>query len=219
MEGWVDRLTGSTRGKVLRLLRSADRTVPDLAEELGLSGNAVRGHMAALQRDGMVEPAELARETGGKPARRYRITREADELFPKAYAVVLGEVLEVLEKRLGTEELRSMLSRVGVRSAGAAWGGSGSGSTRATIARVERAVGALESVGAEVNVEPTERGPVLRGSSCPLSAVVQDHPLLCELVRSLVEEVSGVRVEEVCQREVRPRCGFRLITDRPTEPA
>lgn len=216
MEGWVERLTGSTRGKVLRLLRSSDRTVPELAEELGLSGNAVRGHMAALQRDGMVEPADLARETGGKPARRYRITREAEELFPKAYALVLGEVLEVLEERLGPEELRSVLSKVGLRSAGAASPGGGTG---ATSARVRRAVGALESVGAEVSVEPTERGPVLRGSSCPLSAVVQDHPLLCELVRSLVEEVSGVRVEEVCQREARPRCGFRLMTDRPTEPA
>lgn len=215
MEGWVERLTGSTRGEVLRRLRSAARTVPELAEELGISGNAVRGHMAALQRDGMVEPAELARETGGKPARRYRITREAEELYPKAYAVVLGRMLEVLEERLGPDELRSVLSRVGVRSAGAA-SGSGRGSASA---RVRRAVGALESVGAEVSVEPTERGPVLRGSSCPLSAVVQDHPLLCELVRSLVEEVSGVRVEEVCQRDVRPRCGFRLMTDRPSEPA
>jgi len=40
--GWRARLMESTRGKILDLLRSKERTVNELAAALGLTDNAVR---------------------------------------------------------------------------------------------------------------------------------------------------------------------------------
>ena len=52
--GWRERLFKSTRGRILDLLRTRDRTVNELAEELRLTDNAVRAHLASLERDRLV---------------------------------------------------------------------------------------------------------------------------------------------------------------------
>ena len=45
---WKDRVLGSTRGRVIALLRRGPRTVNELADDLGLTDNAVRTHLSAL---------------------------------------------------------------------------------------------------------------------------------------------------------------------------
>src|SRR6266536_3274446 len=62
--GWRERLFKSTRGRILDLLRTRDRTVNDLAEELRLTDNAVRAHLVSLERD------RLVAQSGMKPGFR-----------------------------------------------------------------------------------------------------------------------------------------------------
>src|SRR5438094_753829 len=88
MTNWLERLIGETQLRLLGLLRRSRQTITSLAEALGLTDNAVRMHIAALHRDGIVEQVGTQRDTGGKPARLYGLTRAGEELFPKAYALV-----------------------------------------------------------------------------------------------------------------------------------
>ena len=53
-----ERFFASTRGQIVTLLRRALRTVDELAGELGLTDNAIRAHLAALERDGLVTQGE-----------------------------------------------------------------------------------------------------------------------------------------------------------------
>ena len=55
MTNWVERLTGETTSKLLSLLRRSRSTITALADALHLTDNAVRTHIAALERDGIVE--------------------------------------------------------------------------------------------------------------------------------------------------------------------
>ena len=66
--GWLDSLMGETRARLVRMVRRAALTVGELAEGLGISQNAVRSHVAAAERDGLVRLAGVQRSTGGKPA-------------------------------------------------------------------------------------------------------------------------------------------------------
>ena len=204
MEGTDRLLLGGTRRRLLELLRRKRRTIPELAEEVGLSGNAVRMHLSALQRDGMVEPAGVQRATGGKPAQMYDITRTTEELFPKAYAAVLRELLEEIEARQGSDALVDLLRGVGARVA------AGVPAEGGAAARVELAAAVLRSLGADLEVERVGEGWLLRGYGCPLSAVVEEHHEACQLVEQLVAEVSGQPVRECCDRGDRPRCAFRV---------
>jgi predicted ArsR family transcriptional regulator len=208
MTNWFDRLVGGTRGELLTLLRRAERSINELAGKLGISDNAVRMHVASLQRDGMVEPAGVERATGGKPAQRYRLTTEAEELFPKAYAVVFGELVRVLEEEQGREGVVRLLRKVGARAAGEGAGG------LPDAERVQRAAAVLREMGGEVDVERTESGWRIQGHGCPLSGVVGEHDTVCTLGEALVGEVTGLRVSECCRRGERPCCAFE-ITARP----
>jgi len=56
-----------------------------LAKHLGLTPMAVRQHLYALQREQLVT-AEERPVPIGRPAKYWRLTRQADRLFPDAYA-------------------------------------------------------------------------------------------------------------------------------------
>ena len=86
------RFFSSTRGKIVALLRHASKTVDDLAQALGLTDNAVRAHLATLERDGLVQQ-HGSRPGKRKPAVIYDLAPAAEDLFPKAYSLVLRQIL------------------------------------------------------------------------------------------------------------------------------
>jgi predicted ArsR family transcriptional regulator len=100
---WDEKFFESTRGRMVTLLRRSARTVEDLARALGLTDNGIRAHLAVLERDGIVRQrgSVRCRSGGGKPAYVYELTSEAEDLFPKAYALAFGRLLDVLAERLG----------------------------------------------------------------------------------------------------------------------
>ena len=58
--------------------------------------------------------------------------------------------------------------------------------------------------------EPEEHGDsvLIRGNSCPLTAVVPGHPELCRMTDSLLTELTGAPIHERCDRGDNPRCCF-----------
>ena len=208
---WTETILGATRTRLLALLRRSRQSIGDLAGVLGITDNAVRMHVSAMQRDGMVQPAGLERATGGKPAQLYEITPGAEELFPKAYGFVLSGLLRLLEEREGRDEVVALLREVGVRAA-AAQGAAGGDEE----ARVHAAAGVLRQLGGEVEVERGEASWTIRGYGCPLSAVVARHDEVCALAESLVAEMTGLPVRECCNRGERPRCAFQVETQEQT---
>jgi predicted ArsR family transcriptional regulator len=202
---WRDRMLGSTRGRVVTLLRRSERTVSELAAELGLTDNAVRLHLAALERDGLVEASGRRQEWTGKPAVLYRTTAGAEALFPKAYAQILSALLQELSHAHGTVEAEALLRRTGHRL------GLEAASSQADLRdRVHHAAAVLEALGGLVEVEEHADGFRLQGYSCPLAALLPQHPEACRLAESLVAALIGADVVECCDRGERPRCAFRV---------
>src|SRR5690606_14148747 len=199
MSAWIERMMTGTRGELLGLLRRSRRSINELAEALSISDNAVRMHVAALQRDGLVEFAGLERSTGGKPAQLFRITAAGEELFPKAYSLVLSELIGLVKEREGADVVVELLREVGARAAPR--GGVDDDSREA---RVGRGVAGLQNLGGELDVVREPSGWVLRGHGCPLSAVVREHPEVCRLVESLVAEITLTDATECCARGERP---------------
>ena len=199
-------LTGETQSKLLGLLRRSRQTITGLAKALGLTDNAVRLHISALRRDGFVEDVGTMRDTGGKPARLYGLSREGEELFPKAYAQVLQALVEESLRRDGRERTVELLRAIGGRlAAGAPRDGD-------VKQRVQAAAAAFRGLGADVEIQRTSEGWRLRGHGCPLAAVSAETPEVCELGKALVEEITGASVTECCERGEgdNPRCAFAI---------
>jgi predicted ArsR family transcriptional regulator len=202
---WIERLLASTRGQIVALLRRSGRTVSELADELSLTDNAVRSHLAALERDGLVETQRGASRGVGKPPSTYTLTPAADALLPKAYAPVLGILLGALGERMGRDAVADLLREVGRRAAvGRA------GESDDLRMRIDAAYGVLGELGGVADLEETDEGVVIRGFSCPMAALVPDHPEVCQLAEALLTEIVGVPVRERCTKGDRPRCCFEI---------
>jgi predicted ArsR family transcriptional regulator len=205
---WDQKFFEGTRGKVVTLLRRGGRTVEELARELDLTDNGVRVHLATLERDGIVQQRGSVRRGsgGGKPAYVYELTSEAEGLFPKAYEPVLSQLLDVLAVQLGTEESEALLRSVGRRIA--------KGQTvpaDGVRVRLEAAVGVLNELGGLAKLEERNGSFIIRGYSCPLTAVAADHPEVCRMADTLLTELAGVPIYEHCDRGERPRCCFEVV--------
>ena len=109
---WDRSFLESSQGRIIVLLRQGSRTIEELSTALGLTGNAVRSHITALERNGFVVPAERRRTTR-KPAQVYAIRPEAEQRLSKAYAPVLAGLLQILARKMDPAELRGLMREVG----------------------------------------------------------------------------------------------------------
>lgn len=199
------RFFESTRGQIVTILRGSPCTVDELAEKLNLTDNAVRAHLATLERDGVVRQTGLRRGPR-KPHFTYALTEEADKLFPKAYDALLNQLIAVLKTRLQPAEIEDVLREVGrAVAADAAPGKEGN-----LEGRVQTALKVLEAIGGAAEAEKEGDKIVIRSGGCPLAAAVNVHPEVCRLAETLVSEIVKAPVVEQCVRDGRPKCRFEI---------
>jgi predicted ArsR family transcriptional regulator len=199
------RFFESTRGQIVMILRGSQCTVDELAQKLSLTDNAVRAHLATLERDGLVRQSGV-RRGARKPHFTYTLTADADRLFPKAYDALLNQLIAVLKSRLKPAQIEAILREVGRAVAANA----PNGRRNSLDSRVQNALRALEAIGGAAEVEKHGDKIVIRSSSCPLAAAVSVHPEVCRLAETLVAEIVKVPVEEHCNRASHPQCRFEI---------
>jgi predicted ArsR family transcriptional regulator len=176
--------------------------VAELASELGLTGNAIRGHLAALERDGLVEPREL-RRGANKPSLTYGLTAAGEAAFPKAHGLVMGAILDELRARQSPADVDAFLHAVGDRLLNADTKGAG----------LEAAIEAFGRLGGAAQIEPTGTGLALHCHDCPLADVSREHAEPCAIVNAILERVLGVEVRTRCTRDDRPACRFEFVPE------
>ncbi len=191
-----------TRRAVLARLRCAEQTVEELARALDLTPNAIRLHLQRLERDGVVTVAGTRRQEGvGKPAQLFGIAPGADQRFSRAYAPVLGALLEVLADRLEPAAVEALAREAGRRLA--------NGLAASVSARPDEAVRQiLGGLGGQAEVTLAPGGLVVEGCGCPLSEVTRGRPVACGAMETLLATALGRPVTESCDRGARPRCRF-----------
>src|SRR5512139_1084500 len=154
------------RQAVLDLIRRGERTVNTLATQLRISDNAVRMHLVALERDGMVKRIGTVRSGGaGQPAAEYDLTPEGELALSAAYPAALTALAAALSDRLDGRGRRALFLDAGKRLA-ATLGRHDSGSLQ------ERAAACAELIdrlGGSASIT-TERGSAtVAGAGCPLA--------------------------------------------------
>ena len=199
----------ATRDRLLALLRESAWTVDDLAERLGVTDNAVRFHLDALERSGTVRK-ERVRKIGvvGQPASVYSLSPGGEEAFSRAYAPVLIACLEELRDRTSGPQVVAFLKRVGKRLARGF-----SQSEGPLSSRVNGASDLLNALGGITSVEKSGKAYRIVGRACPLSRAVEADHCVCAAVTTLVAEVVGAEVTERCDRSGRPKCCFEISSD------
>jgi len=198
----------STRARIVDQLRRGSLTAGALATRLGVTHNAVRLHLAALQREGLVREAGM-QPTASRPATVYEIAPDAEAIYSRAYVPFVAELVRVLGERLSPPELDGVMHTVGRRIAHA------QPRLHGDLAhRVSAASAVLEELGGLNTVERSGARYVIRGHGCLLSAASDGRPEVCRAMQSFLAELVDAPVRECCERGGRPRCCFEI--DAPT---
>jgi predicted ArsR family transcriptional regulator len=102
--------SGKTRRAIVKRLK-AEGPVDSarLARRMGLTPMAVRQHLYALQREKLVT-AEERKGRLGRPAKYWQLTREADRLFPDAYAELSVALIGALGDAFGEAGVQRVLA-------------------------------------------------------------------------------------------------------------
>lgn len=109
---------GTTQRRLLDLLlhNPTGMAVEGLSEELGISANAVRQHLAALDRDQFII-RERAPSTRGRPQYLYTLTRTGKEAFPRRYRELAESLITELANLMSGPDLLQAMRRMGQRAA------------------------------------------------------------------------------------------------------
>ena len=207
----VDLLPEARRALLSALKRAGRATIPQLAETLAISTEAVRQQLTSLQRQGWVisdcGPDDGDARVPGRPPAEYCLAPLADDLFPKSYAelaVTLFDELSDAERTLaaitdGTvNALRDSISPASV----------------ATDIEALRSIYYKEDPYADV--ERSDRGYRVIEGNCPYLQFASERPLFCSTTVSALRRLTNaevVREERFQDRD--GRCVFHIYMDAP----
>jgi len=204
--GWRERLFKSTRGKILDLLHARECTVNELAEELHLTDNAVRAHLASLERDRLVAQSGL-KPGIRKPHTTYALGPEAEHLFPKAYGRLVALLMSIFSRQVKPRNLRAGMRLAGRRVAQEYLGGV---QRKTRQQRINAALGILKELGGAASFREEGGKHFIYGRGCPIAAATASHPEACLMAESLLTEIIGSPVKEHCIRGATPSCRFEV---------
>src|SRR5215472_2260633 len=102
-----------TRRAIVKLLKTEGAMdAAQLAARLRLTAMAVRQHLYELQREKLVT-AEERPVPLGRPAKHWRLTPDADRLFPDAYAELSVDLIDALTDTFGEDGLKRVIQSRG----------------------------------------------------------------------------------------------------------
>jgi DeoR family suf operon transcriptional repressor len=186
------------------LLRRSPLSANEIAGKLGMTHNAVRNHLSALLRLGLVHEGSLRRGPS-RPTVVYELVPRAESAFSGAYVPFVAHLLRALGERMSPPELDDLMRSVGRGLAGE-WP-----RLRGDLGeKVEAANALLGQLGALTEVESLNGGFVINGHGCLLSEAVHGRPEVCQAIERMLMELLDVPVTQCCERGERPRCCFRV---------
>jgi predicted ArsR family transcriptional regulator len=205
---------GDRQQHLLKLLLATKPglTVEALSQELDISRNAVRQHLAALELEGLVTKG-VTHPTRGRPEQLYELTAKGHELFPRKYSWFSELLIESLREESSPEELRQRFIEMG-RRVGAHLPGIAGGPAE----RIKQMTSVMRDLGYESTMREGSGGewPSIEATNCVFHHLASRFPDVCQFDLALLEQVVQRPVlHEECMVKGGTACRFKFQTGEP----
>jgi predicted ArsR family transcriptional regulator len=178
-----------SRQRIINFLKKNEwMTVSDLSKVIGITPMAVRQHLLALERQGMIH--NVVKKTGiGRPVHLYGLTERAENIFPKSYGKFINEVFRTIEDLDGKDKVDSIFKarkdkilaeRRGVLD-----------ELTEKQAKVRTMAEMLNQNGYMVELEDVDNGFSLKQFNCPITEVSQNYTEACKYELELYRDLLG----------------------------
>lgn len=208
--GLISEIGGTQQVLMRELLRNKEGlTVEALAISLDVSRNAVRQHLTALERDGLVAKGRT-QASGGRPEQLYVLTHAGEERFPRQYSWFSEMLLQMLRTEFGSAGLEEKLREMGrsvAKSLMTRLPDEGNASKRiAAIAAI------MQEIGYDAVAKTENNEQEIEAHNCVFHELAAKCPQVCSFDLALLSNCSGRRVEHrSCMVRGDDACRFRFV--------
>jgi predicted ArsR family transcriptional regulator len=210
----VIEVLGERQKQLLRLLlrNKPGMTVDELSAGLHVTRNAVRQHVTALQKDGLVGTGPT-RPSGGRPQQLFVLTEKGKEAFPRHYSWFGRLILEAIRREYGDEGLRERLTKIGGEVARQLR--DGSKSPQGAQTHVEELAALMNDLGYDARTTQDASAPVIEADNCVFHELAMADPKVCEFDLALLAGYTGKNVvHQKCMARGDNVCRFRFVNKK-----
>jgi len=176
---------------LVALKKAQPMTAHELGDRFGLTANALRRHLKALEEDGLVSFARSVRGVGA-PSYSYSLTAAGEALFPRSYVSVLTSALHALRETHGDAAMIGVLEVEWQQLAASAMPFLSElplAERAALVAELLTSKGYMaESV---ASVGDDAGGATLRIHNCAVREIAERFPETCDVEAKFVEQLLG----------------------------
>jgi len=184
------------------LYQSQGMSIDELASQLSVTRTAIRQHLSALERDGLILRGET-RPTGRRPEQLYQLSSRGKELFPRQYQLLANLLIAEVAQIMGPAELLRLMRVLGRKLAA---------DLETQPVNEERIVEHMNQVGYEAEVFFRSGGEKeIVAHNCVFHQLAKAHPAVCELDLALIGALGGGQVQHrECMLRGAQVCRFHL---------
>jgi DeoR family suf operon transcriptional repressor len=178
---------------LVALKKAQPLTAHELGDRFGLTANALRRHLKALQEDGLVRFQREVRGVGA-PVYTFSLTGAGEALFPRGYVSVLARALEAIRETGGDGALNQVLEsewRELADEAGPVLDGLPLEERVPLVAELLTSKGYMAEV-LEVSAPGAPAELTLRINNCAIREIAERFPEACTAEAKFVERLLGV---------------------------
>jgi len=200
---------------VLLLKHKVGLTADDIAEQLGISRNAVRQHLAALENERLLKRGETC-ATGGRPKQLYVLTEKGQECFPRHYSWFAELLVSSLVEQAGASGMSAQLAALG-RKIGLQLAAQHAHALTPQVEPSTVLASLMDELGyvARAGLD-AEGAPLIEADNCVFHALAIKHPEVCEFDLALMSAFTGKAIEhQECMAKNGHVCRFRVTPNKP----
>ena len=181
---------GATQRRLMEALLHAPEgvSVDGLTKILSITANAVRQHLASLEKERYVARTGELRSTG-RPQHLYSLTERGREAFPRQYRQLAEGLIEQVGATIGEDALRTVMRRMGkATSAQLQQGGK--------AASVAQTASAMKLQGYDAAVDPDNPNQIV-AHNCVFHRLAEKFPSVCDYDLALMSSATGKKVDHL----------------------
>jgi DeoR family transcriptional regulator, suf operon transcriptional repressor len=192
-------------------------TLEELSEHLGVTKTATKEHIIKLETLGYIKFEDL-RGSVGRPKRRYLLSSEGQESFPRQYSWLSNVLLEFLARDVGpagTARIMNRLAETVTDSMNARFE-----NKKSPAELLSEVTSALNELGYRASLKQSDmrKGAVIEATNCVYHSVAKKHPELCRFDVKFLENTTKMDVNlESCIAKGASVCRFCLRKRASTE--
>ena len=204
---------GSTKRQILiTLKRQGEIDLTSLAKELQITKMGVLNHIKELEGLEIIERFHK-REGVGRPRLSIRLSKNASDIFPKAYSSITNSMLDFICENMGRNSVYDALKK---RQSDLLSNYKDQISDGTLLQKLEILAKIRDQEGymVELKILPGKKSYELLEFNCPILAVADKYNEACIVEQELFEDLLGAKVEtthrtvagdHVCRFIIKPR--------------